>query len=363
MIRGKPDSARKAGNNIKDTSPELRRSRKQRFNDSDRDLINRLADQIAEKDYSELQKVYDFWTSRVGKYSRLNVFGLYLQNPDMQRPVTLREMRKHGHKLKKGAKVYEIIRPIFLKLDAEGNVIKGKKSENKPVPENEEEGIRVDEETPEVEVAETKKIFWPVNCVVDLGVGTEGPPLQMGLDSHEGVEDLIEALKEFAASRNIEIKTMAGSFAGAEGALGTSDGKGTITVYSGMTPEHQFATMVHEMAHEMIHDLDSRKEEKWDRKTRELHAEGVSYLVLSNFGIKGDKSALYLKSYKVDADDLREHFDIISKTARTITYNIEKVLKSKQDVETEIDNSPQVVEDVEELNIEDIDEIASCIKF
>jgi hypothetical protein len=369
MIRGKPDSQRGRKSNPKDVSKEIKMSRKQRFEAGNKDLIKNLAEQIEQQDYSQLGSLMKFWGSRVSRYSRRNTFGLFLQNPNMEHPVTLREMKKHGHKLKEGGQVYEILRPIFLKLDADGNVIRNPKKAKPKSEEKPEAAVQVDEEEEEeeekeVEVASTKKIFWPVNCVVDLGNDTEGPPLSHGMTAGENTESLCEAMKAFAESRGVTVKTMAGKGALMPGALGVSDGKGTIGVYSGMSKENQFSVMVHEMAHEIIHDMKSRENEEYDHKTRELHAEGVAFLVCSYFGIAGEGSALYLKSYQVTAEDLEEHFDIISKTAREITYNIEKQLKLQEDVETEIDNSKsEVIEDVESLDLAEIDEIAGCIKF
>ena len=90
--------------------------------------------------------------------------------------------------------------------------------------------------------------------------------------------------------------------------------------------------MIHEAAHAILHALPVEngeivgKPEK-DRRTREVEAESVAYVVCQHFGIEtGDSSFAYVTSWSKNKElpELKASLECISKTASKMIENIEK---------------------------------------
>ena len=92
------------------------------------------------------------------------------------------------------------------------------------------------------------------------------------------------------------------------------------------------SVMIHEISHAILHALPVEngqivgKHEK-DRRTREVEAESVAYIVCQHFGIEtGDSSFAYVTSWSKNKElpELKASLECISKTASKMIADIEK---------------------------------------
>ena len=96
------------------------------------------------------------------------------------------------------------------------------------------------------------------------------------------------------------------------GALGVSAG-GRIQILDGLPPAVEFTTLVHEFAHELLHRGADRPT---SRKTRELEAEAVAFVVGTSTGIDTSASSRdYIHLYGGDRESLMKALDRIQRAA------------------------------------------------
>jgi hypothetical protein len=133
-----------------------------------------------------------------------------------------------------------------------------------------------------------------------------GPPECVSPDRILHLENL---LINFAASEGITVDR--GELPG--GAQGSSfGGKITLAEHAGTK------TLIHEIAHELLH-----QHSFMNRKTKELEAEAVAYVVSSHFGIPDLASPNYLALFEADAEKILKRYDRISTCAGEIINAIE----------------------------------------
>src|ERR1700758_3756354 len=87
------------------------RERKKQFFDPIDSYATELAEKITKGDSEGLKKLLDFFSSKCVRWSYLNLLGLMLQRPNIQRPVTIREARNLGHYKKKDVTAATILVP------------------------------------------------------------------------------------------------------------------------------------------------------------------------------------------------------------------------------------------------------------
>ena len=139
------------------------------------------------------------------------------------------------------------------------------------------------------------------------GEDIPGPPEWVSQDRILHLENL---LITFAASEDITVDR--GDLPGA--AQGMSSG-GTITL-----AEHAGTkTLIHEIAHELLH-----QHSFMNRKTKELEAEAIAYVVGSHFGLEDLQSPNYLALWCADGEKILERQDRIRKTAANIIRSVEE---------------------------------------
>ena len=88
--------------------------------------------------------------------------------------------------------------------------------------------------------------------------------------------------------------------------------------------------MIHETAHAILHALPVENgkivgKPKKDRRTREVEAESVAYIVCQHFGIEtGDSSFAYVTSWSKNKElpELKASLECISKTASKMIEDI-----------------------------------------
>ena len=82
-------------------------------------------------------------------------------------------------------------------------------------------------------------------------------------------------------------------------------------------------TLIHEIAHELLNQKDD-EEHKLDRKTKELEAETVAYIVCSHFSIK-PPSHKYLATWQ-KKHDIMDFLKRISSCSQKIIAELEQVM-------------------------------------
>lgn len=135
---------------------------------------------------------------------------------------------------------------------------------------------------------------------------TEGDELAtFGIASGEPGAN-IDALKDFAESRDIELR-----YEEVLAAHGMSHG-GRITLRKGLSPAEEFTTLVHELGHELMH----KDEEKRTRKVAETEAEAVAFVVSHAAGLDAvQASADYINLYRGDSATLWGSLERIQKAS------------------------------------------------
>ena len=105
-----------------------------------------------------------------------------------------------------------------------------------------------------------------------------------------------------------------------------------IYINEGLSQIQTVSVMIHEAAHAILHALPVEngeivgKPEK-DRRTREVEAESVAYVVCQHFGIEtGDSAFAYVTSWSKNKElpELKASLECISKTASEMIEGIEK---------------------------------------
>ena len=127
---------------------------------------------------------------------------------------------------------------------------------------------------------------------------------------------------------------------GANGYFSPSDMK--IVIKKDLPEMQMIKTMIHEIAHASLGH--GSKEDKWDRKTKELQAESVAYWVSQMIGIDtADYSFGYISGWSQDKDasDLKENIGIIKEAADRISTLLEEALKKKKDKELPLVSEPE----------------------
>ena len=109
----------------------------------------------------------------------------------------------------------------------------------------------------------------------------------------------------------------------ANGYFSTTENR--IAIKAGMSEQQTLKTLVHEIAHAMLHGEDGEQKEA-GRRTREVQAESVAYIVCSALGLDtADYSFGYIAGWS-DGQEIKElsgSMDVIRKTAKTILEKLE----------------------------------------
>ncbi len=338
----------------KESSPEAFKTQKERksaFFDRTEDFCKQLITELQQNKPGKMQELMKFFSSKAANWSAANILGLYLQRPDCHRPVTIREAKAFGHTPKKGVRCAEILVPCIVRP----------KEEPEPQPqEDRDEGQRhpaatespsegeADSQQP-AEVVAPRIYFKLVACVLDLGYDTEGPKL-LGDEKADQVEaeKLLAAAKSFAASEGILNLSDHGLKGEAGRAVMTSVNgapfQPAIQTSSVLAADAAFTTYIHELAHVKLQHLEKLGE--MEKKTMELQAEAISYVVAQHFGVPADYASEYLKHWGVTSKAIMDNLRTIGKTSRDIIHGIQRQLNIG------------ISEEVEAAPIEEVDEAA-----
>lgn len=131
----------------------------------------------------------------------------------------------------------------------------------------------------------------------------------------------------------VDFRPLSSTYAGFAQALGASgEWKLRIAVHDGLDEPSRFGVLCHELAHVFLGHLGSDHDAWWpardgvSRRTREIEAESVAYIVTTRFGLTGT-SASYVSRY-LDGEVLPStvSIDNIGKVAGRIMRMAEKLL-------------------------------------
>lgn len=166
---------------------------------------------------------------------------------------------------------------------------------------------------------EKKKVYFVPRQVYDISQ-TDGEPLpsikvtELGGDV-DGYDNLVQKLRN-ASPVDIGFEDIRN---GSKGYYNLVDKR--IAIKDGMSQMQTIKTMVHEITHSILHDKDNGEEAKADRRTMEVQAESVAYVVNSYLGLDtSDYSFGYIAGWSSgkETKELKASLNVIQKTAHEL---------------------------------------------
>ena len=280
--------------------------------DKIKELMDKLEAGVKDVFESEQYKTYLKAMSKFHNYSFGNVMLILLQCPNASLVAGFHKWKKDfGRNVKKGEHGIMILAPCPQKKSIDREI-------EKPDGTKETESVLV--------VRQRFKVAY----VFDVSQ-TEGRELpSYGVDKLTGdVQHYDEFYKaiESVAPVPIEFRPATDH---SEGCYKHKEQK--IYINEGLRQIQTVSVMIHETAHAILHALPVEngeivgKHEK-DRRTREVEAESVAYIVCQHFGIEtGDSSFAYVTSWSKNKElpELKASLECISKTASKMIEDIEK---------------------------------------
>jgi len=275
-----------------------------------KELTDKLEAGVKEVFESEQYKNYLNAMSKFHSYSFGNVMLILMQCPNASLVAGFHKWKKDfGRTVKKGEHGIMILAPCPQKkfIDRE---------------------IEKPDGTKEIESVLVVRQRFKVAYVFDVSQ-TEGRELpSYGVDKLTGdVQNYDEFYKaiESVAPVPVELRPATDH---SEGCYNHKEQK--IYINEGLSQVQTISVMIHEASHAILHALPVEngeivgKHEK-DRRTREVEAESVAYVVCQHFGIEtGDSSFAYVTSWSKNKElpELKASLECISKTASKMIEDI-----------------------------------------
>lgn len=255
--------------------------------------LSRLAEAIDQQTSSEEFKRHLDFIARFHRYSWGNCLLIETQFPQASMIAGFGQWKRLGRNVKAGEKAIRIMAPCPVKR------------------ENPKTG---DEE---------ERVFFKIACVFDVSQ-TEGKELPEYAvpDVQEDAHELLAKLEQVAVKRGITVTYEALC----DGSYGMSKG-GQIVVGTGHSTGQQAKTLAHEICHEALHRTqDGSVDNTLKRKTRELEAEAVAYVVCRHFGLDAEvRASHYIAMWNGDAKSLAASFARISEASRKLINDVEQI--------------------------------------
>ena len=258
--------------------------KKQEVNKFMQDLENGVKDVFASGKYQE----YLDFCSKFHNYSYGNIVLIMLQNPNASQVASFTTWNRLGFKIKKGAKALKILCPVKY---------------NTIVEEDGEEVVK-------------NHLYFKLGNVFDITqVEGDKPSLVTEL---KGNSDEIKSLINYALN-NTEVAITIDKSLNEGSANGYYDVfMRDIHIKESLDDIHKLKTIIHELAHSILHcNLD----DGIDRRTKEVQAESVAYIVCRGLGLNTDNYSFgYVASWSRDKElkELKDSLDIINKTSQKI---------------------------------------------
>ena len=298
-------------------------------NNQMQELTKKLEDGIRELQSSDKYKHYLNVMGRFHHYSVNNCLLIAMQRPDAVQVAGYAAWEKNFQRhVKRGEKGIRIIAPAPYTVPKER--VKCDPVTKKPILDKHGNA--------ETEIVDVLVENYKAATVFDVSQteGKELPEITYELNSNVGnYEELISAIRKISPVP-IEFLDMPSS--ACKGYYNQFDKN--IVVRLGMGESQTIKTMLHELSHAMLHDKDigSQKEQPLDRRTKEVEAESVAYVVCQHYGIDtSDYSFGYVSGWCANSElsELKESLNIIQKTAANIIDGIQEQLREQEQKKSE----------------------------
>lgn len=298
-----------------DTNPK--RSNKDRM----KEITEQLERGIKEVFESDRYAAYLSVMSRFHTYSARNQVLIHMQRPDATLLAGFNKWKNQfSRHVKRGERGITIIAPTPFKKKIE----ELKRDPDTKAPILDQDGKAIIEER-EIEIP----MFKPVS-VFDVSQ-TEGKPLpQLAAPLYGDVqqyEAFMEALRR-TSPVPMELLQIAADMDGY-----FDPNRQNIVLRTGMSEVQTVSAAVHEISHATMHNYEKAAAESGeqvkpkDRRTEEVEAESVSFVVCQYFGLQTSENSFgYIATWSKDKElpELRASLETISKTAGSLITSIEK---------------------------------------
>lgn len=279
-----------------------------------KEVTERLEQGIKDVYESNRYKEYLKFMGRFHHYSVNNSILIMLQNPDASLVAGYKSWQtKFKRQVRKGEKGISILAPTPYKI---------KINEEVKDPDTKQPVLDADGNPVLAEKEITLQRFRVVK-VFDVSQ-TVGEPLPLLAEELTG--DVANYPLLFRSIEDISpVPVTIEDFPGlAKGYFSPIDQK--IVIKEGMSQVQSIKTLIHEVAHAVLHDdKDLPLEQKVSRRTGEVEAESVAFIIGDQFGIdSSDYSFEYLASWSSGKElkELKESLDTIQKTASQLIEDI-----------------------------------------
>lgn len=297
-----------------------------------KELTDRLADGVQDLFTSEKYSEYLKTMSRFHSYSTRNTLLIHLQKPGATHVAGFRSWQtKFGRNVKKGEKGIRILAPTPLTF----------KREEQKIDPFTKQPIYNDDGLPETEEVEVHIPRFKAISVFDVSQ-TEGKPLpQLTEDLPGDVRHYDVFMEALQAVSPLPIRF--------EPLPPDTDGEcrfgDSIALREGMSEIQTILSGVHEIAHAEVHDVQRLRDNGalpetddeagpditeaallYDRRTREVQAESISYAVCAYYGIETSPNSFgYLAEWSSGKElrELNASLDVIRKTSASLIEQID----------------------------------------
>lgn len=285
------------------------------------EIMEKLEQGVKDVFTSEKYVKYLSTMAKFHDYSFNNILLIAMQRPDATRIAGYQAWKKNfGRNVMKGEKGIRILAPSPYKI---------KQSVEKKDPETGKSLIGKDGKP----IMEEKEITIPAYKVVTVFdvSQTEGKELPTIADELTGdveqYEDFFAALEK-SSPVPIDFEKIKG---GAHGYYRLDEKR--IAIDEGMSELQSLKTTIHEIAHAKMHDNDNsaskEQQESINRRTKEVQAESVAYIVCQHYGLDtSDYSFEYIAIWSSgrETEELKESLTVIRDTASELIKGIDKNL-------------------------------------
>lgn len=198
---------------------------------------------------------------------------------------------------------------------------------------------------PEKEMREKTVIHFTKGTVFDVSQteGKELPEICHKLNGELKDKDLLAAIEQMSPA-SISYEKIDGS---ANGFFDRSTNR--IVIKEELEPVHKYKTAIHEVAHAYLHNQEKATVLP-DRKTREVQAESIAFVVASHFGISTDAYSFgYIAGWSSgkDTPELKANLEVIRDTSSKIIDKMEEqlnVIKKRREVVSEAKEIKETLE-------------------
>lgn len=260
------------------------------------EITNQLEEGVKNVFESDNYRNYLDCMSKFYNYSVNNSILIFMQKPDASLVAGYQAwQKKFKRQVKKGEKAIKILAPIPHKFKKEIENENGEKEEK--------------------EISWTS--FRAVN-VFDVSQ-TDGEALPtIANELTDSVDNFSELYSKLEKLSPVPVSYEAIT-SGANGYFSHAEKR--IALKEGMAEQQTIKTLVHEISHAILHDKETGEEKEADRRTKEVQAESVAYVVCNYLGLDtSDYSFGYVAGWSgcKEVKQLTASMEVIRKTASAI---------------------------------------------